>query len=120
MKSKQATECALKFCLQQNKTKKQKQLKTKQTGWRWLTVTFFVASMSQREGIYGSASNFSLSSNFGFKTRVWLGNWFTALARLPHGATTWEKVVMACLKNKKIKKKNKKNEWLEGQTDFNL
>ena len=42
-----------------------------------IPLTSFVGIMSQREGVISSTSNFSTPSNFGFKSRARLGNWFT-------------------------------------------
>ena len=76
-------------------------------------LTSFVGSIDvPKRGCYGVLSNFSTSSNLGFKSRARSGNWFSV--KLPHGATSWEQFVVAGLfevicwliiKGKKKKKK---------------
>ena len=72
LKSKQGTECELKFVIIFDiLTDVYMTFYFKQ-----VEGVLFVGSMSQREGV-GSTSNFSMSSNFGFKSRARSGNWYT-------------------------------------------
>ena len=97
LKSKQGTECELKFCHYFWHFNRSVYNISFQNRLKVTPLTSFVGSMSQRKGVIRFYMQFFTNINFWVQKSGMIGQLIYSV-RLPHGATSCEKFVVACQK----------------------